>query len=85
VNQRPTFTEGKTFEVVRDHHFIMTEEDVFDGGRNRLGMDVSHVPLNVPLCKSCDGEIVDALCRDCMALHADLLPELRAETKGQWQ
>jgi hypothetical protein len=83
MNQRPLIQQAKSFTVVRDHHFVMTEDDVFDG-KNKLGMDVSRVPLNVPLCKGCDGEIVDAVCLDCETLHADLLPELRAETKGQW-
>jgi hypothetical protein len=103
MNQRPTFTEGKTFEVVRDHHFIMTEEDmegmfytgyfIDDGGPDRFRghrigdrpENYSEVILNTPLCKGCDGPITDALCKDCELLHADLLPELRAENGSKWQ
>jgi hypothetical protein len=78
------------FEIVKGNHYVLTEADVFDG-KNRLGMDVSHLPLNVPLCEGCDGAIhSDGICHDCGIIHSDiadakLIPlELHKSMKGGW-
>jgi hypothetical protein len=65
-------------------HYVLTEDDLTEG-RNRLGMPVAHIPLDVPLCSSCDGVIEDGACHDCELIHTDLLPELqRTGTGGHW-
>jgi hypothetical protein len=71
MNTQSRLTTGKSFTPVTDHHFVMTEDDLSDG-RNKLGIKVN-VPLDVPLCKGCDNEIIDAVCKDCELLFADLI------------
>lgn len=71
------------YDTTTGSHYVLTEDDVIDG-RNRLGMDVRHVPLDVPLCASCDGVIEDGVCHGCELVHADLLPELQRTGTGGW-
>lgn len=60
------------YEIVRAMHYVLTEDDVFDG-RNVFGLDVSDVPLNVPLCGGCDRPVPpDGRCEMCEMIHADL-------------
>lgn len=68
----PIRIESAGFEVVRNNHYVMTEDDVFDG-RNKLGMFVAHIPLGVPLCEGCDKPIpANGICDHCEIIHADI-------------
>jgi hypothetical protein len=42
----------------------MTGRGLVGYGKNKLGIEVK-VPLNVRLCRGCDGIIVDRHCEDC--------------------
>lgn len=46
--------------------------DQVEGGRNRLGMDVSHIPLDVTLCGFCDTPISEGRCFNCRTIHTDV-------------
>lgn len=60
------------YEVAHEMHYVLTEADVWDG-KNKLGIDVSHIPLNVALCEGCDTPIPsDGCCDRCMVWHGDI-------------
>lgn len=74
----------RPYDTTTGSHYVLTADDVH-AGLNKIGMPVAHVPLDVPLCSSCDGVIEDGVCHDCEIIHADLLPELqRTGTGGFW-
>lgn len=55
--------------IVRDNSYILTSDDLCEG-RNKLGMDVSHIPLDVELCQGCDHPIPDdRYCARCDCKH----------------
>jgi len=60
-------------EPVTAAYYVLTPADVEDG-RNRLGMNVSHLPFGVPLCSFCDDAIPPSgVCRKCAVIHMDIM------------
>ncbi len=56
--------------------YILTNDDL-ENGRNRLGIDVRHIPLGVPLCGYCDAPLSAAgKCAPCQTIHTDFAEQL---------
>lgn len=51
--------------------YVLTADDVEDG-KNKLGMDVSDIPLNTLLCCFCDTPVdSEGRCFHCRTIHMD--------------
>ena len=75
----PVRISSINYEVVSGHWYVLRESDLCEG-RNRLGIDVSHLPLNVPLCGGCDAQLDCGVCHSCEVVNVDL--EQWPETEG---
>jgi hypothetical protein len=72
------------WELATRSTYVLTENDVEDG-KNKLGMDVRHIALNVPLCSFCDGQLVGNACYPCQTIHTDIEPNIKPLGNGRWE